>query len=151
MEYAVIEPSPGTPITKAIIYICDYNLTGPNRNKPIILEPGNSDETRFFSVRAYRDANGAQKYVAVGRKIDNGDFKCWIVRLNSSGAIEAQGFLQDVNGDVLGELRGVSLSYPSGSLPTGQPKVNNEILQTIITSNLDDSIKNHIIYYYFSK
>ena len=31
------------------------------------------------------------------------------------------------------------------------PKVNNEILQTIINSNLDDSIKNHIIYYYFSK
>lgn len=31
------------------------------------------------------------------------------------------------------------------------PEVNNEILQTIINSNLDESIKNHIIYYYFSK
>ena len=31
------------------------------------------------------------------------------------------------------------------------PEVNNEILQTIVKSNLDDSIKNHIIYYYFSK
>jgi|GEM_PF-1078242 len=117
----------GVNRTKAIYYPCDYEFSSTT-NKPFVLEETDATSTRFYAIRGYKNTTlNRYEYFAAGHKYKNGKPQLWIAKLDINGTILAQTFVEDVSSmEFNGELRGINLVYPSGCLPSGQPKDASE-------------------------
>jgi len=120
----------------------NLDINGTNKQKPIIAKTNyaltslngktffTSDniEYRFWCVKEYINDDGDIYYFVAGLKKESST-PVWFVAIideNLALVSNTNMVVQNNSADIVGEIRGICLSYPNGSLPNGKPVIAGE-------------------------